>query len=136
MNEVLGDHGPEVAPDGAGRSVLRIGGPHHRAPHLDRVLALDPGDDDRTRRDEPDELVEERLLAVLLVVRLGELAVNRGRPHLGDAEPLRLEPAKDLAHETPANRVRLDDEQRRLIGHHGNLEAQPPTSSGRASPTV
>src|SRR3989304_3095662 len=68
VHDVLGDDEPEVATDRPGRGGRRVRRPHHRAPDVDRALALQTGDDDRSRGDEVHQLAEERLLAMLAVV--------------------------------------------------------------------
>jgi hypothetical protein len=50
-------------------------------------------------------------------VLLRQVAIDPDRAHLVDPEPLRLQAAQDLADQAAANRIWLDDEQRRLFGH-------------------
>src|SRR5262249_43167737 len=89
-----------------------------RLPHCrDRPFALDDERPGRARGDEVDELAEERLLAMLAVVRLAELAA-RGQELAGaDREAARLDPAENLGGETAPHGVRLDQDQGLLDGH-------------------
>ena len=64
-----------------------------------------------------DELAVERLLAVLRVVRLTELAARREELAGADGEAARLDAAEDLAREPPPHGVRLDQDECALDGH-------------------
>src|SRR5919201_844697 len=81
------------------------------------------------------ELAEERLLPVLVVVPLGELARDREKPRRADDEPAPLEPCEDLARELPAHRVGLDQHERAL---HRSAESRrllaAPAPLGRLKP--
>src|SRR5262245_24448376 len=132
VHQVLGDDGPEVAADRAGRGIRGVGRAHHRPPDADGPLALEADDHHRSRGDERDELAEERLVAVLAVVLLGERAVDRERADLGDAQALVLRATQHLTHQTAPNAVRLHDEQRRFDSH---LQ-ESSRSAERASATV
>src|SRR5207248_8940917 len=79
-------------------------------------LPLEHEREGRCRRDEVDELPEERLLAMLGVVLLGERAVDREQPRLADLEPAALEAGEDLAGELPLHGVGLDQYERALRG--------------------
>ena len=74
VHEVERDLDREVAADRTGRSLERIGRADHLSRRCDRALSLEHHRDQRTARDELDQLAEERLLGVLGVVALGELA--------------------------------------------------------------
>src|SRR2546430_434528 len=76
VHEVVGHRGGEVAPDRPRRRVRGIRRPDRRAQRRDRSFALDDERPGRPRADELDELAEERLLAVLGVVLLPELAAG------------------------------------------------------------
>src|SRR5207247_4689898 len=101
----------EVAADRAGGGVSRVRRADRRAGDSDRALALEGQRQGRPRRDERDQLAEERLLGVLGVVLLGQRAVDRYEPRLPHNEPAPLEAAEDLACEPARQRVRLDQNQ-------------------------
>src|SRR5918912_168929 len=68
VHEVVGHREGEVAADRPGRRVGRVRRTHRRPHRLDGTLAFDDEGQRRPRRDEVDELAEERLLGVLSVV--------------------------------------------------------------------
>ena len=106
-----------VAAQRAGVGVGRVRGADRLARSRDRPLALEHERERRPRGDEVDELAEERLLAVLGVVRLAELA--RGDDEAGGAQPkpAPLEARDDLAGEAALDGVRLGEDQGALDGH-------------------
>src|SRR5581483_5405229 len=69
------------------------------------------------RRDEVDELAEERLLAMLRVVRLAELPARGQQLPRANREAARLDAAENLRREAAPDGVRLDQDQRLLDGH-------------------
>ena len=73
VDEVLGEERAEVAADGAGGGLERVGGAHHRADGLPGVLgALETNiSETGPAADELDELAVERLALVLGVVPAG-----------------------------------------------------------------
>ena len=87
----------------------------------------------RAGRDEVDELAEERLLAVLGVVLLAELAARGEELALADLEAARLDPAEDLGGEPAAHRVGLDEDECLLDGHRGGQSSRAPALLGCAS---
>ena len=76
VHEVVGHRGGEVAADRPRRGVRGIGRADRRPHRRDRAFALDDERPRRARGDELDELAEERLLAVLGVVLLPQLAAG------------------------------------------------------------
>ena len=91
-----------VAADRAGGGLDRVGGPGQRAERLDRARALERPGDQRAAGDEVDELAEERPLAVLGVVRLGDLAVERAQLQRDELQALALDAGDHLADEAAA----------------------------------
>src|SRR5829696_5084888 len=79
---------------------------------LDRLVALEHECHERAARDELDQLAEERPLAVLGVVPLGEAALDGHVLHGHDPQPLALEAGQYLAGEAALERVRLNQDQR------------------------
>src|SRR6478736_8042091 len=76
VNEVVRHREREVAADRAWLGVGRVRRADRLAHRRDRALPLDDERKCRRRRDELDELAEERLLRVLGVVLLGQLAID------------------------------------------------------------
>ena len=74
VDEVVRHRERELAAERAGVGVGRVRRADRLARGRDRALALEHERERRPRGDEVDELAEERLLAVLGVVRLAELA--------------------------------------------------------------
>jgi hypothetical protein len=97
------------------RRFLRIGRPHHLPNDRDRIVAFDRHRDNRTRRDEVEQLAEERLLDMLGVVFAREFLVDRDHLHRDDVERLLLETPDDLAGELPPDSVRLHEHERALL---------------------
>src|SRR6266480_2792020 len=85
-----------------------------RSDDRDRRLTLEYERERRCRGDELDELAEERLLLVLRVVLLRELAINSQKLCLAQFEPALLETLEDLASELAPDSVRLDQNECRL----------------------
>ena len=83
----------------------------------DRALALEHERERRPRGDEVDELAEERLLRVLGVVRLAELARRSDEPGGAQLQAAALEAREDLAGEAALDGVRLREDQGALDGH-------------------
>ena len=119
VHEVLADLERVVAAHAAGRGLDRVGDAHEAARAGDGVRALDDQRDERPTGDELDELAEERALAVLAVVLLGGLAVERAQLHRDQRQALLLQPGDDLAGEAPADAVGLDEDEGAL--HEGLL---------------
>src|SRR6202042_999729 len=74
----------------------------------------DPLEDDRDQRaagDEADQLTEERLLAVLGVVLVGDRLGRGQRLEGGDPQPLALEAGDHLTSQGALEGVRLDEYQ-------------------------
>jgi hypothetical protein len=76
VDEVVRHQERQVAADRAGIGVGRIRGPDRPAARGDGALPFEDERERRARGDELDELAEERLLAVDVVVPLGEIAVD------------------------------------------------------------
>ena len=86
------------------------------APIVVRIVAIAPSPSTTSAHvgaggDELDELAEERLLAVLGVVRLAELAVDRDELPGAEREAAALDPREDLAREPPLDSVGLDQDE-------------------------
>src|SRR5271163_3219396 len=106
----------EVAADAAGRGLQRIGRADQLARRPDRVAPLQHHRDERARRDEVDELAEERPLGVLGVVALRELARDGHVAQREDAQALALEAGDDLAGQAACEGVGLYEDQRSVHG--------------------
>src|SRR4051794_4827170 len=119
VDEVVRHRAREVA---ANRARLRIGGVR-RADRLahrrDCAFAFHDERPGRARRDELDELAEERLLAVLAVVLLAELAAHGQQLARAHGEAAVLDPLQDLAGEAPPDGIRLDQDECAFDGHCG-----------------
>src|SRR5918992_4073323 len=111
VDEVRLDLQPEVAADRARGRLERVGGADHLARRGHGLVALEHERHQRAAGNEVDEVSEERLLAVLGVVLLGQLAIDAHVLHGDDREPLALEPADDLAGQAALERVRLHQDQ-------------------------
>src|SRR4051812_2533517 len=119
VDEVVRHRAREVA---ANRARLRIGG-GRRADRLahrrDCAFAFHDERPGRARRDELDELAEERLLAVLAVVLLAELAAHGEQLARAHGEAAVLDPLQDLAGEAPLDGIQLDQDECAFDGHCG-----------------
>src|SRR5215210_7101079 len=80
----------EVPADRAGRRLDRVGGADHLARRLHRLVSLEDQGHERAAGDEVHELPEERALAVLGVVLLGEVALDGHVLHGDDRQSLAL----------------------------------------------
>src|SRR5215210_1395834 len=107
VDQVVRQGEGEVAPDGAWRGLGRVRGAHKVPHNLYGALTPYPHRDDGGRCDELDELVEERLVAVLCVVLLGEVAAHVHKLHRVDVQALGLDAADDLTDEAAADAVPL-----------------------------
>src|SRR4051794_24184215 len=101
----------EVTADGAGRGLYRVGGAGQRAERLDRPWALDHQRHQRATGDELDQGAEERPLAVLGVVGLGDIAGQRAQFGGNQPQILALEPGDHLADQATGDAVGLDEDQ-------------------------
>src|SRR5262249_19106033 len=108
VHEVVGHRGGQVAPNRSRSGVRRIRRADGCAHGRDRPLALDDERPGRSGGDELDELAEERLLAMLTVVLLPELAAGGDELRLPDLEAARLDATEDLARKATLYRVGLD----------------------------
>src|SRR3712207_4220474 len=110
----------EVAADGAGGGLDRVGGAGQRAERLDRPRALDDEREQRAAGDELDQRAEERLLAVLAVVLLGDVAGQGAQ--LGGDQPqaLGLQARDHLADQATGDAVGLDEDQGAFCGGFGH----------------
>src|SRR4051812_25626624 len=117
VHEVVRHGEREAAAQRARRGLGRVGRADRDATGRDRPFALE---DERERRpggDEVDELAEERLLLVLGVVRLADLARRRDQARGAQLQPAPLEGGEDLAGEVALDGVRLRENQSALDGH-------------------
>src|SRR5438105_3304890 len=71
----------------------------------------------RPAADELDGLAEERLLLVLGVMPLAELAVGSEELAGADRQPARLDAAEDLRCEAAPHGIGLDEDEAALHGH-------------------
>ena len=76
MNQVVRHRERQVAADRAGPRVGRVRRAHRHSHRRDRALTLEHEREGRPRRDEVDELAEERLLGVLCVMLLRQPLVD------------------------------------------------------------
>src|SRR5439155_2424339 len=88
VDQVLGDGQPEVATDGPRRGGRGIGESHHRSKHTDGIAAGQLEHNHVARRDEVDQLGEERLVLVFRVVMLGQVDPDPHHPEVVDAKTL------------------------------------------------
>src|SRR5215211_8596474 len=99
VHEVVRHRQREVAANRPGSGVRRVGRPHRRPDDHDRALALEHERERRSGGDELNELPEERFLAMLGVVAVSEVAVDREETRGADVETAGLEATQDLARE-------------------------------------
>ena len=85
--------------------------PSRPGPYTLIARAFDDEGKRRPRGDELDELHEERLLPVLGVLRLAELAVHMDELPGAQRETSPLDPREDLSGQPPLHRVRLDQDE-------------------------
>src|SRR5437588_5592965 len=108
----------------ANRARLRVGGVR-RADRLahrrDRSLALDHERPRRPRGAERDELAEERLLLVLGVMRLAQIAARGEELAREHGEAAALDARQDVAGETAPHGIRLDQDHGPLTCHGAAL---------------
>src|ERR687898_118612 len=102
----------EVAADRSRCSFDRVRDSDHLPGGGHGLVALEHHRDQRPTGDEIYELAKEGPLAVLRVVPLGELPLDRHVLHRDDREALALEARDDLAGETALERVGLDEDER------------------------
>ena len=105
---------PRIVPGAAVAGIRRA---HRRPDDRDRRLALEHERKRRRGGDELDELAEERLLAVLGVVLVRELAVDLDELRGAQGQAAALEARQDLAGERALDGVRLDQDECPLDGH-------------------
>src|SRR2546423_4074659 len=117
VHEVVGHRERELAAQRAGARLRGVRRPDRLAARCDRGLALQHEGQRRARGDEVDELTEERLLLVLRVVRLTELAARDEQSCRTQREAAPLEAREDLTGEVAREGVRLREDQRLLDGH-------------------
>src|SRR3712207_2652650 len=101
----------EVAADRAGGGLHRVGGAGQRAERLDRARALDDEREQRAAGDELHQRAEERLLAVLAVVLLGDVAVPGAQLGGDEAQALGLQARDRLADQATGDAVGLDEDE-------------------------
>src|SRR5215213_3057396 len=101
----------EVAADGAGSGLHRVGGAGQGAERLDRPRALDDEREQGAAGDERDQRAEERLLAVLAVVLLGHLPGQRAQLGGDQAQALGLQARDHLADQATGDAVGLDEDE-------------------------
>src|SRR4051794_2948461 len=111
----VGLHLQGVVPADRSRGCLEgVGGADHLTGGHHGLITLEHGGHQRAAGNEVHEICEERLVGVLGVVALGQVALH---PHLlesHDPQPLALEAADHLARERTRECVRLDQDQRSL----------------------
>src|SRR5581483_188562 len=117
VDEVVRHREREVAAQRPRLGVGRVRRADRLSRGRDRAFALEHERERRAGGDEVDELAEERLLAMLGVVRLAELARRANETRGAQHEPAALEPRDDLAGEAALDGVRLREDQRALDGH-------------------
>src|SRR4051812_15799610 len=105
-----------IAPDRARRGLHGVGGAGEPAERLDRARPLDHHRDERPAGDEVDERAEERLLPVLVVVGLGDLALERAELQRDELQALALDARDHVTDEPTAHAVGLD-EDKSAFGH-------------------
>src|SRR5215217_4969496 len=101
----------EVAADRPGGRLDRVRGADHLARRLHSLVSLQDEGNERAARDEVHELAEERALAVLGIVLLGEVALDGHVLHGGNRQSLALEAGDDLAGEPALECVWLHQDQ-------------------------
>src|SRR6185503_11895280 len=117
VHQVVRHRERKVAADRPRSGLGRVGRAHRGADDRDRRLALERERKRRRRGDELDQLAEKRLLGVLGVVLLRELAVDLDEPRFPDLQPAALEAREDLAGQLALHRVGLDQHQCPLDRH-------------------
>ena len=100
-----------ISADGAHRSANRVGGAGQDAERLDRPWPLHDESHQRPRRDEVDELAEERPDSMFRVVKLGRVPIQRAQVHRHDPQSLALDPGQDIADEPSPHAVGFNQDQ-------------------------
>src|SRR5205823_291822 len=122
------------------RRLPRVRHAHHRANRLPgAVAALHHDRDERSTRDERDEVVVERLPLMLGVMMRREISVDRAQLHRDDCHPATFDARDDLADDAALDRVRFAQNQRAIhaAGSYCNsaLRAGPATYNDPATTT-
>src|SRR5512146_3580607 len=117
VDEVVRHRERVVAADAAGRRLCGVRRADRRAAGRDRALAFEHECERRPGGDEVDELAEERLLLVLGVMGLAELATRDDKPGSPKLQAATLEARDDLADEVALDRVGLREDQRAFDCH-------------------
>lgn len=117
--DVAADLDAEIATNGAGQRIGRIGFAQHDATSLDRVQSLPDHRDHRTTAHVLDQTGEKRTGGQVGVVLLEQLLVRRRLLQSDQLESLLFESFDDLADQTALDAVRLDhDESALSVGRH------------------
>src|SRR5919202_1523390 len=117
VDEVVRHRRGEVAADGARVGVDGVRRADRLAQRRDRPLPLHHERPRRRGGDEVHELAEKRLLAMLRVVALAEIARHAYELRRAHFEAAALDSPEDLAGEPAFDRVWLDEDQRPLYRH-------------------
>src|SRR5439155_24462053 len=123
VHGVFLDVGTELSADRPFRGPGRVGRPHQIAPAGDGLLALEHGDEDRTRAHEANQIGEELPLAMHGVEALGVAGGERDDARDDGHQPPFLDHREDAAEDALPHRVRLDDTQRLLL-HDSSLTSR------------
>src|SRR5207248_670993 len=117
VDEIVRHREREVTAQGTWLRVRRVRRADRRSRGCDRAFALEHEGERWSRADEVDELAEERLLLVLGVVRLAELARRDEQARGAQRQAAPLEAREDLAGEAAFDRVGLREDERAFDGH-------------------
>jgi BirA family biotin operon repressor/biotin-[acetyl-CoA-carboxylase] ligase len=111
VHEIAADRLREIPANRAGRRGERVGRADKLAAPVDCILAFDRQRNQRSARNEGDEVVEERFAAMLAVVLARAIAVELHQVQSSDHVTAALHPADDLTHEAARDRVGLAKNQ-------------------------
>ena len=140
MNDVSGDLESEFPPDRSRIGFLGVGGSHDFPNRRDRRRARPFHGHDRSRGDEDNQVIEERLVPVLPVMPVGQLGRDRQSPYLFETKAFALQPADDISHEPALDPVWFDHYESAFISQDRPFDNpggyNRARSLRRASPTT
>ena len=117
MDHIPSDVHSEIAPDGAGLSLKRLGGTDQLAGTGNHTIAFPNHGHNWTGGDELDQTSKERTLFVNAVVLLSQLTAGSDLLQANQLEALALEATQNLAHQPALDTIGLDGDECAFGGH-------------------